>query len=189
MSEAVPPVTTVQLGQVIPPRTVVTLDQQRIAIPDPDYRVHLQFRRFAGCAGCNLHLRSFAKRLDEITAANVREVAVFYSSAAAMMPHQSDLPFAVVSDPSRRLYDEFAVRTELRSVLAPSAWLAWAHGALVLDKFPGPPSEGESKLGLPADFLIASDGRVLALKYGTHAYDQWSVDELLGIAATTQRPQ
>lgn len=35
------------------------------------------------------------------------------------------------------------------------------------------------RLGLPADFLIAGDGTVLACKYGTHAYDQWSVDELL----------
>jgi hypothetical protein len=32
---------------------------------------------------------------------------------------------------------------------------------------------------LPADFLIAPDGTVIAKKYGTHAYDQWSVDELL----------
>ncbi|MGW7379091.1 hypothetical protein [Streptomyces sp. NPDC054794] len=40
------------------------------------------------------------------------------------------------------------------------------------------------RLGLPADFLIAPDGCVLAAKYGEHAYDQWSVDELLGLAAT-----
>jgi hypothetical protein len=37
-------------------------------------------------------------------------------------------------------------------------------------------------LGLPTDFLIGTDGWVLALKYGTDAYDQWSVDELLAIA-------
>jgi len=36
-------------------------------------------------------------------------------------------------------------------------------------------------LGLPADFLIGTDGWVLALKYGTDAYDQWSVDELVAI--------
>ncbi len=30
-----------------------------------------------------------------------------------------------------------------------------------------------------ADFLVRADGRVLAAKYGTHAYDQWSVDEPL----------
>jgi hypothetical protein len=35
---------------------------------------------------------------------------------------------------------------------------------------------------LPADFLISRDGRVLARKYGAHAYDQWSVDELLTLA-------
>ena len=34
-------------------------------------------------------------------------------------------------------------------------------------------------LGLPADFLIASNGYIRAVHYGTHAYDQWTVDELL----------
>jgi hypothetical protein len=40
------------------------------------------------------------------------------------------------------------------------------------------------RLGLPADFLIASNGRLLACKYGVHAYDQWSVDEVLDLART-----
>jgi hypothetical protein len=30
------------------------------------------------------------------------------------------------------------------------------------------------RLGLPADILIARDGRVAAAEYGEHAYDQWS---------------
>jgi hypothetical protein len=38
------------------------------------------------------------------------------------------------------------------------------------------------RLGLPADFLIDSDGRVLACERGTHANDQWSVDEVLAHA-------
>lgn len=37
-------------------------------------------------------------------------------------------------------------------------------------------------LGLPADFLIGSDGRVLACKRGRHASDQWTVDEILAHA-------
>ena len=32
---------------------------------------------------------------------------------------------------------------------------------------------------LAADFLISSDSTVLASKYSTHAYDQWTVDQLL----------
>jgi hypothetical protein len=38
------------------------------------------------------------------------------------------------------------------------------------------------RFGLPADFLIAPDGRVLACKYGSHAYDQWSVDEIIAFS-------
>jgi hypothetical protein len=38
------------------------------------------------------------------------------------------------------------------------------------------------RFGLPADFLIASDGRVLACKYGGHVYDhQCSVDGILAL--------
>ena len=43
----------------------------------------------------------------------------------------------------------------------------------------GPVKPTGGPFGLPADFLIAPDGRLAALKYGQHAYDQWTVDELL----------
>jgi hypothetical protein len=53
---------------------------------------------------------------------------------------------------------------------------------------PAPPAHPEGgRLGLPADFLIAPDGRVLAEKYGAHVDDQWSVDELLTLAASVER--
>ena len=60
-----------------------------------------------------------------------------------------------------------------------------AHGHLGWRAFPGGP------LGLPADFMIAPSGWNIAVKYGTDAYDQWSVDELLtlgkGVAAQALR--
>ena len=43
----------------------------------------------------------------------------------------------------------------------------------------GPIKPTGGAFGLPADFLIAPDGRLAAVKYGTNAYDQWTVDELL----------
>lgn len=36
--------------------------------------------------------------------------------------------------------------------------------------------------GLPADFLVGEDGRLLAVRYGRHADDQWSVDEIVTLA-------
>ena len=55
--------------------------------------------------------------------------------------------------------------------------------SLVRDKRPVPwltPHGG--RFGLPADFLIAPDGRVPARKYGIHADDQWSVEAVLTLA-------
>jgi hypothetical protein len=43
----------------------------------------------------------------------------------------------------------------------------------------GPVKPTGGRPGLPAEFLIAPDGRITALNYGRHAYDQWTVDELL----------
>ena len=42
----------------------------------------------------------------------------------------------------------------------------------------GPVKPTGGRFGLPADFLIAPDGRIAAVKYGKHTYDQWTVDEL-----------
>jgi hypothetical protein len=151
----------------------------------------LQFRRFAGCPVCNLHLRSIAQRHAELVAASIREVVVFHSTAAALLPHTHDLPFDVIADPNKELYTQFGVESARRALLDPRAWVPVLRGILhslraILRKrqpVPTVPPPG-GRLGLPADFLITSGGRVLACKYGSHIYDQWSVDEILALAAS-----
>ncbi|MFF9122618.1 peroxiredoxin-like family protein [Streptomyces sp. NPDC014889] len=171
-------------------RRLTAVSGERVAVPDPGRLIHLQFRRFAGCPVCNLHLRSVVRRHEEIEAAGVREVVVFHSPADELLPHTADLPFAVVADPDRRLYREFGVESSPRALLDPRAW--WPILRAVVsglrevvrgrEHLPATSPHG-GRLGLPADFLVAPDGRVLAAKYGEHAYDQWSVDELRELAA------
>lgn len=168
------------VGQRAPAVQAVTLAGVTVAIPDPAALVHLQFRRFAGCPVCNLHLRGFAARVDELRAAGVREVAVFHSDAATMRPYQGDLPFDVIADPGRALYRQFGVEAGWRSILDPRAWGAMLRGMFGRSS----PFRGEGgHLGLPADFLIAPDGAIVAARYGRHAADHWSLDELLALAA------
>ncbi len=173
-------------GENAPLLDVRTLHGERLRLPAPDVRiVHLQFRRFAGCPICNLHLRAVTRRIHELEAAGIREVAFFHSTDESMRPFQGDLPFDVVADPEKKHYRSFGVETSVRA-LSPRSWLSGLRGAVA--GHPSNPLAGEgSRLGLPADFLLAPNGIILALKYGSHADDQWSVDEVLAIARE-QRP-
>jgi peroxiredoxin len=171
--------TKIQVGDSVAPRELPTIRPGSVRVPNPDGIVHLQFRRYAGCPICTLHLRAFAARHDELAAAGVREVVVFHSDRESLLEHKADLPFDVVPDPGKALYREFGAERSLRAVLHPSSWLAGVRGWV--------PSLGVRAgaggyLGLPADFLIEPGGRVLAHRYGTHANDQWSVDEVLALA-------
>ncbi len=186
----------IEAGEIIEPWELVTIHSERIWIPDRQRLIHLQFRRFAGCPVCNLHLHSIVKRHQEIATASIREVVVFHSTRESLLPHATGLPFAVIADPEKRLYRAFGVEPAPRALLDPRAWLPVLLGisqsfrAILRGRQPVPslnPAGG--RLGLPADFLIAADGRVLACKYGSHAYDQWSVDDILALAgANAARP-
>lgn len=174
------------VGSVVARRELVSVSGDAVPIPDPDRLVHLQFRRFAGCPICNVHLHSIVRRHDEIANAGIREVVIFHSTDEELRRYVDDLPFAVVGDPDKALYAEFGVGSSARSVLDPRALAPLlvpvlrqdiarirAHKPVTNLHLTG------GHLGLPADFLIGSDGRVIACKHGTHANDQWSVDEVL----------
>ncbi|MDR3035122.1 MAG: AhpC/TSA family protein [Kitasatospora sp.] len=156
----------------------------------PDGLTHLQFRRFAGCPICNLHLRGFAVRHSELRAAGVREVVAFHSPADELRPYADGLPFPLLADPERRLYRAYGVERGARALLDPRVWPSIVLGVLsgvpqVLrgrERLPSARPSG-GRLGLPADFLIAADGRLLAAHYGTHAADHWPVAQVLTLAA------
>lgn len=169
------------VGSSAPEIAAITLAGASVTVPDRERIVHLQFRRFAGCPICNLHLRSVARRIDELRAANVREIAVFHSNADTMRPFQGDLPFDVVADPERRLYAMYDVTSSARSILDPRAWPAYMRGVFARHRSSTFVGEG-GHTGLPADFLISPHGVLLAAHYGTHADDQWTVDEVLARA-------
>lgn len=144
------PTTTrkIEPGDVLAERELRTITGEPVRLPHPERLTHLQFRRYATCPLCNLHLRSIAQRHDEILAAGIRE---------------------------------FGVEATPRALLNPRVWPTAIRAAIHNRRLvPATPNGGI--LGLPADFLIDTNNHVLDRKYGTHAYDQWTVDELLAHA-------
>lgn len=177
---------TIDTGDVLAERELLAITGGSVRLPDRKRLTHLQFRRYATCPLCHLHLRSITQRHNEILAAGIREVVVFHSPADELLAYQADLPFAVIADPGKRLYREFGVEAAPRALLHPRAWPPMLRAA-VHARRPALTTPHGGVLGLPADFLIATDNRVLASKYGTHAYDQWTVDELLHYAQRHNR--
>ena len=170
-------------GDTIRRHDLTTIHGKTVRIPDPGLLVHLQFRRYAGCPVCNLHMRSVAARHDEIRAAGIREVAVFHSDPETMLPFQGALPFDAVADPDRTLYAEFGVGTmPLTNALRLRSWRAAARGLAAAPTLRGIGPKGQTSLGLPADFLIAPTGKILAAHYGRFTDDHWPVDDLLTLA-------
>ncbi|MEZ0049328.1 hypothetical protein ABIA30_000318 [Mycobacterium sp. MAA66] len=180
------------VGDVVDPQQWTTLAGMSCHVPDSELLLHIQFRRFAGCPICNTHLREVTLRGDELAAAGIREVIVFHSSADELLRYQPDIPFDVVADPDKVLYRQFGVETSWRSLCNPRLWLRFAAVAATMwrtvrttRRLQLRPTGGE--LGQPADLLLNTRGEVVAVKYGRHAYDQWSVDEVLTLAGEFRR--
>jgi peroxiredoxin len=175
-----------RIGDCVTHRVLKTIHGQELLLPDIARPTHLQFRRYSGCPACNLHLRTLAQRHEEIVAAGIREVVVFHSARDTMLDFQAGLPFAAIADPKKILYYEFGVEQM-------SAWLAfhprsWRAAYRALTRAPslrGAMGQGEAHMGLPADFLIGVDGRILAAKYGRFVDDHWSVEDLLALPQPT----
>jgi len=168
------------IGDSVEHRRLETIQSLVADIPHASMLTHLQFRRFAGCPMCNLHIHSFVQKHDELVAHGIQEIAVFHSSKKAMLKQHASAPFALIADPKKSLYREFGVEASLLSVIHPGAWGPAVKG--IARHGVSLPALGENPLGLPADFLIDRSGRIVQLKYGTHAYDQWSVDEVIELA-------
>lgn len=172
-------------GDTVPTLNLVDIHGTTVEIPGTKTKwTHLQFRRFAGCPICNLHMRSIVQRHPEIAAAGIREVVIFHSPKESLLPYQGNFPFSVIGDPEKKLYAQFGVGTSVFTILDVRAWPAMVRGNMVEDRPKGDPENGP--LGLPADFLIDTEGKVVASHYGAHAYDQWSVDELLALVKSKE---
>jgi peroxiredoxin len=165
-----------KLGEPAPQTTLHTLDGTRIAVPDREHIVQVHFSRFADCPICNVHIAEMRRRAQEVEAAGVRQVAVFHSPAEQVRTYRADMPFALVADPDRDIYSRFGVGTSRRALLHPRA----ARRLIAEARAGNRAQETHGGIhGLPADFLIAPDGRLMLAHYGTHADDALPVQRIL----------
>ncbi len=176
------------IGDHAPALRLRTIHNKSVRLPSaqqtgsPARYTHLQFRRFAGCPVCNFHLMTMAKRHTEIAAAGVHQVVFFHSSQQEMLKYQAQLPFDCVADIDKRCFRAFGVETSRWALFNPRIVWSGFRWILASRRFYNKAENGI--WGLPADFLLDAQGRVLACKYGTNADDQWDAAELLALVAS-----
>jgi len=62
-----------EAGEAFPVFAGINIHGAPVTIPAADGRLtHLQFRRFAGCPVCNLHLQSYVARHSEVVDAGLQ---------------------------------------------------------------------------------------------------------------------
>ena len=173
-------------GMYVKEMCLQSIQKEQVSIPDPNQVIHLQFRRFAGCPICNLHLQSFARQYPQLRKANIKEVIIFHSTEKELLKYTDGFPFSLIADPGKKLYKEYGVEHSPWALLHPKAFASVFKGILnsfveyLQHKRPLPsfaPRGGS--LGLPADFLISPDGKIIDSYYGRHADDHWSVEKVL----------
>lgn len=170
----------IKAGDFVVPQKLVTISESQVEVPATQQITHIQFRRFSSCPICNLHIDTFIKRHLELVQAGIQEVVVFHSTQDEMLKYGGDFPFAMIADPQKQLYKSFGVESSILSVINPVVWAPAVTGLIKFKQLPY--EKGQSFFGLPADFLIAKTGEVLAVKYGNHADDHWEVDDVLQLS-------
>jgi peroxiredoxin len=171
--------TKIRVGEAWPIAQMAAVGRGNVRVPAATGWTHVQFRRFAGCPICALHLRSFVRSKAQLDQRGILEVVVFASSESALAEYAGEFPFALVADPGRELYRRVGVERSVWALAHPKSWLAGIRGLVTGGA--GMPERVADAQGTPADFLIDAGGVVRACKYGRHADDQWSVEEVLGM--------
>ena len=142
----------------------------------------IKFYRFATCPICNLHLRNFVRRFEDIQRQDLSVLCIFHSAISTMEKNlAASLPFQLLADPGKKIFRSYGVESSLGGMFS---WDVMRDYFLAMRAgFPSGMLSHEGGIkGHPADFIINKDGKIVYSHYGRNYADSMSVDEVITIA-------
>jgi len=139
----------------------------------------LSFYRHAGCPPCNLRVHELMLASEKLDQYNVQILSVFESTPEHIRKDlaHGDVPFPILPDRERHLYRKYAVNTSLSGFLS-SFLLRLQYSMKAIFKYGYFPRFAEATTMMPADFLVAPDGRLKLVHYGKDLGDYLAFDTL-----------
>jgi peroxiredoxin Q/BCP len=172
-----------QPGHIAPDFQANTWDNQPIQLSAlREHKVWLAFFRYASCPLCNLRVRDIILRHPQLTAQNIKVLAVFQSPPETIAEYvgQQAPPFPLISDPDEILYKQYQLQTSLAGFLHPKNMLV-VKDAMKAGFKPG--KMDGSKTRIPGDFLITRTGFLADVFYGKVIADHIPFERVEAFAA------
>jgi peroxiredoxin len=140
----------------------------------------LSFFRYASCPLCNLRVRELITKYERFVENGIRILGIFQSPAERIAHYvgTQSPPFPLVPDPDLTLYRLYGVESSWRGFAR--AWtlgIPQVYRAVVANGFlPGTMENNIHRV--PADFLIAPDGKLIDVYYGRDIGDHMPMDRV-----------
>ena len=171
-------------GTQAPSFTVTDVSGKTVSLPNSDStKTFLAFMRYAGCPVCNYRMFELRETYDSLKALGYELIVIYESSDSLLSEYLKDdpVPFSVIGDPERVLYKKYGVkRSGWKTFLSGFRGKTYRARRKGTDAYKSKKPERDAPMtGIPADFIISSNGTIESAYYGKSISDHMPLKEIL----------
>jgi thioredoxin-dependent peroxiredoxin len=117
-----------EIGKKAPTFMAETLTAETIYLKDfINKPVLIKFYRFAECPVCNLHLREFVRKYDELQKAGLSVIIIFHSPKWRFEKSgKENFPFPIIPDPDKKIFGKYDVKNSWAGMFSFAVWRDYA---------------------------------------------------------------
>jgi peroxiredoxin len=174
---------TFEIGKKAPTFMAETLSGETIYLKDFINRpVLIKFYRFAECPVCNLHLREFIRKYDELEKEGLSVIIIYHSPKWRFEKSgKENLPFPIIPDPEKKIFGKYGVKNSWAGMFSFTVWRDYAV-AMAAGFSSGMFAHDGGITGHPADFLVDKEGVLRFVHYGADYADSLTVEQAITAA-------
>jgi peroxiredoxin len=142
-------------------------------------KVLIKFHRFSGCPVARFQVNEFIGRQKELNIAGIETIIFLHSSVNKVQSNFKEVPgLHIIADKQKIFYQLFQSEFSWKALFLIDSWRS-TFTSVFQGYFPHFNKFEGGITGIPSDFLVDEQGKIVDLNYGKHFGDTWSVSEVL----------